>query len=279
MKVFFILLIILAAQQTGVAAGPLPQLLSVNAAADTTKLPDVIQQLDRPGNKGIRSYSGAHRYKSTYQTPDGTTLYYFSTEASIGCNRNEPASSKYYNDSGKLVASFPRQFSMKQAFKPFIAPGYKPADFSESAKGEYPEYFAMKATLLEEKKKAPADPFPQERSFTITAVLDNSLPFKAGELLKIHTKTGLWYFPKKGSHVQYKIIPQLSVRKSQTQCRVPPCPVIETKELVYFMATAQRFIRIANNQFFISTTKYPDANTPAKAIEIKWKTAFELKAD
>lgn len=250
-----------------------------NAKADSSTLPACIKKLDRPGSSGIKSYNGGSRYTGMYQLKNGKALFSFRTEASIGCNRNEPASAKYYNDSCKLVASFPIKFSITQGFKPFVADGYLAADFRESSQGDYPAYFAKEEKLAAEKKATPQDPFPKEKSFKITSVTDDVFSFKKGDVIKIHTKSGLWHFPPKQSFKKYKIIPQLALTKIEAKCRVAPCFTTEKKELVYFAESIQRFIKIEQNILFISTTKQPDANTPTKAIELKWEPAYDLKAE
>ncbi len=249
-----------------------------NAKADSSTLPTCIQKLNRPGSSGIRSYSGGSRYTGMYKLNNGRSVYSFRTEASIGCNRNEPASSKYYSDSCELVASFPIKFSIKQGFKPFVADGYQVADFRESSQGDYPAYFAEEEKIVAEKKRSPQDPFPKEKSFKIVKVTDDVFSFKRGDVIKIHTKSGLWHFPPKGTLKKFKIVPQLAVTKIEAKCKVPPCFTTEKKELVYFAGSIQRFIKIEQDVLFISTTKQPDANTPTKAIELKWKPAYDLKA-
>lgn len=246
---------------------------------DSTPVPGCIKKLSGPGKKGIRSYSGGLQYTGIYKLNNGKHLYAFRNEASNGCNLNEPAGNKYYNDSCKLVAKFPGKFSIKHGFKPFIAAGYVPADFVETTKGDYPLYFENLERSTTEKNKTTAvkDPFPTERSFTIAKVENDLLYFKTGDVIKIHTKTGLWHFRNKKLLTQYKIVPQLAIIKQIVICKQAPCPTVETKQLVYFMGASERFIDIRNNALVVSATKQKDANTPTTAIDISWQRAYRLK--
>lgn len=240
---------------------------------DTTELPICIQKLNSPGVKGIRSFRGARTFIKIYTTKRGQRLYAFRTEASIGCNRNEPAGTTYYNDSCKSVAWFINKFSIKQGFKPHIAAPYLHSDFEESTKGDYPAYFEQ---LEKTAKETVRDPFPKEKSFTIGKVENAFLDFQKGDLIRIHTKSGLWHYRNKKLLNNYKIVPQLTTITIQPQCKVAPCPAFDQKTLVYFVNAAERFVNVQNSYFLISKNTQKDATTPTKSINIEWIRSFEL---
>jgi hypothetical protein len=163
--------------------------------SDTTTLPSCIKALNHGGIMGIRSFAGARRYVKTYMLPNGEKTYLFQAGASIGCNRNEPASVKYYSGSCLLIASFPQNFSMNKGFRPMVAPGYLPEDFPEARAGEYPQYFALlsdrKVENVVKSSARPVDPFPVEKRYIIDGISDNLLKAKSGDSFTISTKQGL----------------------------------------------------------------------------------------
>jgi hypothetical protein len=247
--------------------------------ADSLNLPSCIAKLNKPGSKSIRFYSGGHKFQRIYTLEDGRVLYAFLSEASIGCNSNEPASTKYYNDSCKLVAKFPLKFSIKQAFKPFFANGFKPENFEESKRGDYVEYFAN----LKEQSNGKTefnrvyDFLQNEKSFTIKKVFNDVLKFKVGDIVKADKKSGLRHYRNGKLINNYKIIPQLTTIRTQPQCRVAPCPPIETKTIVYYLETTKRFINFSFNALMMSVNAEEYPNTPNKSINIAWEKAYDLK--
>ncbi|QEC42588.1 hypothetical protein [Pseudobacter ginsenosidimutans] len=252
--------------------------------SDSVVLPECIKKLTAPPGKVIRASIGAKQFRKTYTMENGKILYVLHSQASIGCNMNEPASTKYYNDSCKMVASFPTRFSIKQGFKPFVAAGYKPDDFPEAAQGDYPEYFA---NLKKEKTTnkiivsdaKPTDPFPVEKEFTVIGVDDNVLDLKKGDIVRISTKNGLRIFRNDKLLNNYKLVPQLSTIKIEAKCKVPPCFTTLTKALVYHMGGIKRFVEIRNNAFMISATQYADAPSPTRSIELSWRIAYALRSE
>lgn len=251
--------------------------------ADSVVLPECIKKLSAPPGKGIRSSLGAKKFRKIHTLENGRILYVFHSQPSIGCHINEPASTKYYNDSCKLVASFPHNFSSKKGFKPFVAAGYAPADFPEAAAGDYPAYFAN----LEKEKTAirvikndakPKDPFPIEKTFSVMLVQENVMDLKKGDVLKVSTKAGLKHYRDNKLLNQFKLIPQLTTIRVEAKCKVPPCFVTETNALVYYMGAIKRFIEIRNNTFMISAGEYQDAVSPAANIQLSWQKAYGLNA-
>lgn len=248
---------------------------------DSVVLPDCIKKLTAPPGKVIRASIGAKQFRKVYRLENGSVLYVLHSQASIGCNMNEPASTKYYNDSCKMVASFPTKFSIKQGFKPFVAAGYKPGDFPEAAQGDYPAYFAG----LQKEKTAnkiivsdtkPTDPFPAEKEFTVVSMDENILDLKKGDVIKISTKNGLKVYRNKKLLNNYKLVPQLTTIKIEAKCKVPPCFITLTKALVYHMESVKRFVEIRNNAFMISATQYAATPSPTDNIELSWKMAYGL---
>ena len=233
---------------------------------DSNLLPSCIKALSKPASKGIRSSIGSLRYVKKHILKDGRMLYAFQSNASIGCHVNEPESTKYYNDSCKLVAWFPMRFSIKQGFKPFIAAGYTITDFGETSKGDYPAYFAtlektIAANKIAASKIRPPDPFPVENFFKINVVKEQILDFKKGDVLSISTKNGLKHYRNKKLLNTYKIIPQL---------------ISDENRFVYFLENAQRLIDIQNNILLFSTSTFKDANSGNIEVKILWKSAFLL---
>jgi hypothetical protein len=251
--------------------------------SDSAVLPECIKKLSSPPVKGIRSSLGAKQYRKTHTLGNGKKLYVFSSQASIGCNINEPAGTKYYNDSCKMVASFPANFSIKKGFKPFVAAGYKPGDFPEAAQGDYPAYFANQEKVKTAKRivvsdAKPKDPFPVEKEYKVIGVEDDVLNLKKGDALRISTKNGLKHYRNNKLLNNYKLIPQLTTVMIEAQCRVPPCFTTETKVLVYYLDHVKRFVEVKNNTVLISTTLHEDAVTPTKEIKLSWKAAYGLSA-
>lgn len=250
---------------------------------DSTILPECIKKLTGPGKKSIRSSLGAKQYRKTHTLKNGKKLYVFSSQASIGCHINEPAGTKYYNDSCKMVASFPANFSIKKGFRPFVAAGYNPDDFPEALLGDYPAYFInqekAKTAVKIIKSNAPAkDPFPVEKEYKVIVVDDDVLNLKKGDFLKISTKNGLKHYRNNKLLNNYKLIPQLTTILIEAQCRVPPCFTTETKVLVYYMDQVKRFIEIRNNTLMVSTSLHQHANSPTQNIALSWKAAYGLNA-
>ncbi|MGN6420789.1 MAG: hypothetical protein ACTHMC_24980 [Pseudobacter sp.] len=250
---------------------------------DSVVLPECIKKLTAPPAKGVRASLGAKQFRHTYLLKNGNTLYVLHSKPSIGCHINEPASTKYYNDSCKLVASFPTKFSIKQGFKPYVADGYKPEDFPEAAQGDYPAYFQKQQKAGTENRiiisdARAKDPFPVERKFSITAVEDDVLNWKRGDVISISTKSGLKHYRNNKLLNNYKIVPQLTTTKTEAQCRVPPCFTTITNVLVYHMDGIRRFVEIRNNGFMISSSEYADAPSPTKNIDLTWKRAYTVSA-
>ena len=249
---------------------------------DTAALPSCVKALNHGGIRGIRSFAGARRYVKTFFLPNGEKTYLFQSSASIGCNRNEPASMKYYSGSCLLIASFPQNFSMNKGFRPLVAPGYMPADFPEARAGEYPQYFAL---LLDRKDEnvikssaRPVDPFPVQKRYIINNISENILNAKPGDFFTISTKQGLIHSRAKKILTSYKLVPQLTTILTEAQCKVPPCFKIERKILVYYNEHLHRFIDIRNNSLMISQAKFENANTPTQAVPIAWKKAYGINA-
>ena len=166
---------------------------------DSIILPDCIKKLTKPSSKGIRSSIGGMNFMKIHTLNNGKKLYVFISQASIGCRINQPESTDYYNDSCKMVASFPLRFSMKQGFKPFISSDYVFTDFDEAGKGDYPAYFAKlektsKLKNSETVKKNPTEQFSSEKFFTIEFVKEAILGFKKGDKIGISTKNGLKHY-------------------------------------------------------------------------------------
>lgn len=251
--------------------------------ADSVVLPECIKKLTAPPGKGIRVSFGAKQFRRVHTLESGKILYVFHSQPSIGCHINEPASTKYYNDSCKMVASFPAKFSIKQGFKPFVAVGYKPEDFPEAAQGAYPAYFAKQGKAKTENRivvsdAKPKDPFPVEKEYTITGVKEDVLNWRKGDVVRISTKNGLKHYRNNKLMNNYKIVPQLTTTRVEAQCRVPPCFTTITKVLVYYMDGIKRFVEIRNNGFMISAEQHESAPGPAKNIDLSWKTAYAVSA-
>ena len=248
---------------------------------DSTALPECIKKLSRPGSNGVRSFNGGQQYTHIHLLQNGKTLYAFRNEASIGCNRNEPAGTKYYDDSCRLAAYFPGKFSITQGFKPFIATGYLPSDFKESSQGDYPLYFSKQQTSTAtspKKEETVKDNYATEKWFVLGKEITPLLGFKTGDVIKVHTATGLWHYRNKKLLNQYKMVPQLTIITQKIVCARAPCPPIVTKKLVYFIGAAERFIDVSFNSLLISESKQKDAATPAAALETNWTRAFELRS-
>lgn len=248
--------------------------------ADTSSLPSCIKKLSHGGIKGVRSFAGARRYVKTLVLPSGEKTYLFQVGASIGCNRNEPVSMKYYSESCILVASFPQNFSMNKGFIPVVANGYLPADFPEARVGEYPKYFASlldrKVRNVVKSNSRPVDPFPVQKTYFISGMHDNVFNAKPGDFFTISTKEGLIHYRAKKLHANYKLVPQLTTIFIDAQCRVPPCFTIERKILVYYNDQLHRFIDIRNDSLMISKAKVQDVNTPNLEVPIVWKKAYGI---
>lgn len=248
---------------------------------DSTALPDCIKELSKPPSTGIRSSIGRRTYWHSYALKTGEKLYAFTTGRSIGCNVNTPAGTEYYNSSCRQVAFFPGNFSVKKAFKPYIAAGYQPSDFKESTEGDYPLYFARQEQAAAEKANTgrafvPTDPFVIEKTFKIGTMRAPLLQFKTGDVIRISSKTGLKHYRNKKLLNNYKIIPQQTMIMIQIQCRVPPCPKIKSPRIVYYLESAKRFIDINNNMLHISIDTYTADNLPDKTMLMSWKTAYLL---
>lgn len=248
---------------------------------DTTGLPECIKKLNKPSSKGIRVSFGAMQYQKMYTLMNGEKLYAFYSQPSLGCHVNEPASIKYYNESCRLAASFPRNFSLKKGFKPYIAGGYQPEDFPEAAQGEYPVYFAnlkknpaVKTIVVNNPK--PKDPFPVEQTFKIGKAENQLLGFKTGDVIRISTKSGLKHYRNQKLLNNYKLIPQQTIITVEAKCKVPPCFKTETNELVYYLGAASRFIDIRGDQLCMSATTYREADKPSTATKLSWKNAYQL---
>lgn len=249
--------------------------------SNTVVLPDCIKKLTAPPAKVIRTSIGARQFRRTHTLVNGQQLFVFNAHPSIGCHINEPASTKYYSDNCKLVASFPNNFSIKKGFTPFIAPGYKPEDFPEAAQGDYPAYFtnlekaaANRRVIYSDAK--PVDPFPMEKVYKVTHVDENPLTVEKGDALRISTKAGLKHYRNNKLVNTYKLVPQLSTIKVDAQCRVPPCFTTVTKVLVYYMEGIKRFVAVRNNTLLISVDEHHGALTPTKIIELTWRPAYGL---
>lgn len=249
--------------------------------ADTSGLPECIKKLIKPATKGIRASSGARQYQKMYTLANGKKVYAFYAQPSIGCNINEPASVKYYDESCKLAASFPLDFSLKKGFKPYISADYQPEDFSESAQGEYPLYFAnlkknpaVKTIVVNNPK--PKDPFPVEKTFKIGKADNQLLNFKTGDVIRVSTKSGLKHYRNQKLLNNYKLIPQQTIITVEAKCKVPPCFKTETNELVYYLGAASRFIDIRGGQLLTSALTYQDNTQPTIAKKLQWKTAYQL---
>jgi hypothetical protein len=248
---------------------------------DTTALPDCIKELNRPSSTSIRSSLGRRTYWHNYVLKTGEKLYAFTTGGSIGCNINSPAGTEYYNSSCRQVAFFPGNFSVKLAFKPYIAAGYQPSDFKESTEGDYPLYFARQEQAAAEKVNTghafvPKDPFITEKTFKIGTMREPLLQFKTGDVIRISSKTGLRHYRNQKLLNNYKIIPQQTTIMIQPQCRVAPCPKIKTIRWVYYLGAASRFIDINNQMLHISADTYTTDHLPDKASQLPWKTAYLL---
>ena len=128
------------------------------------------------------------------------------------------------------------------------------------------------------KQFRPQDPFPVEKQFKIASQDQEHrlLDFRKNDVIRISTKNGLKHYRNKQLLNTYKIIPQLAIIKIQPQCRVAPCPPIDTKVLVYYLEPAERFISIRNNTFLVSDSTYSHADTPTTALRLVWKKAYGL---
>lgn len=128
------------------------------------------------------------------------------------------------------------------------------------------------------KKFRPQDPFPSEKEFKITSEdkAHQLLDFRKNDVIRISTGNGLKHYRNKRLLNTYKIIPQLAVITIQPQCRVAPCPPVDTKVLVYYMGAAERFINIRNNALLISADTHKDADSPTTALRLAWKRAYVL---
>lgn len=248
---------------------------------DTTELPACIKKLIKPSSKGIRVSFGAMQYQKMYTLANGEKLYAFYSQPSLGCHINEPASIKYYNESCKLAASFPRNFSLKKGFKPYISTGYQPENFPEAAQGDYPIYFsdlkknpAVKTIVVNNPR--PKDPFPVEKIFKIGKADYQLLNFKIGDVIKVSTKSGLKHYRNQKLLNNYKLIPQQTIITVEAQCKVPPCFKTETNELVYYLGAASRFIDIRGDRLLMSALTYQNTNKPTIATKLEWKTAYQL---
>lgn len=123
----------------------------------------------------------------------------------------------------------------------------------------------------------PEDPFPKEKSFIIGKVINPLLPFKKGDLIQIHTQTGLRHYRNKKLVNHYKIAPQLILDSIEAKCHVAPCFTTVSNKLVYYVGGVERFIDIKIDRLFVSGTIQKAANTPTKPVSIVWKQAYDLK--
>lgn len=243
---------------------------------DSVIVPECIKKLSRPGTKGIRSFNGGQQYTQALVLKNGKPIYAFNSEASIGCNSNQPAGTKYYNDSCRMIAYFPGRFSIKQGFKPFVANDHIPEDFPESSKGDYPAYFTQLAKTTRENNAKVSNPFPVEKTFRIGKKEEGLLDFKTDDVIKISTRDGLRHYRNNVLVNNYKILPQLAIFTIEAKCKVAPCFTYDTNEVVFYLDGSQRFIDIRNNTFFISINQYSYLNKPTSTMRIPWKKAYQL---
>ncbi|MCP9751370.1 hypothetical protein EGI32_10340 [Ferruginibacter sp. HRS2-29] len=243
---------------------------------DSVNVPECIKKLSRPGSKSIRSYNGGQQFTKPYTLKNGKTVFAFNSEASIGCNSNQPAGTKYFDDSCRMIAYFPGRFSIRQGFKPFVANEYEPTDFPEASTGDYPVYFAELAKTTQENNAKVRNPFPVEKTFRIGKKEDNSLDFKTGDIIRISTRNGLRHYRNNVLVNNYKILPQLAIFTIEAKCKVAPCFTIDKNEVVFYLDGSQRFIDIRNNTFFVSINRYSYLNKPASTMRIPWKKAYQL---
>ena len=237
-----------------------------NLPNDSIILPDCIKKLTKPSSKGIRSSIGGMNFMKIHMLNNRKKLYVFISQASIGCHINQPESNDYYNDSCKMVASFPLRFSIKQGFKPFMSSDYVFTDFDEAGKGDYPAYFAKLEKTNKEKnlstiKKNPPEQFSLEKFFTISLIKEGILGFKKGDKIGISTKNGLKHYRNEKLLNTYKIIPQL---------------IKEENRFVYFLGEAKRFIDVQDNQLLVSVARYENESPTLNHNKIGWKPSFVL---
>ncbi|MET0462981.1 MAG: hypothetical protein ABW007_07500 [Chitinophagaceae bacterium] len=130
------------------------------------------------------------------------------------------------------------------------------------------------------KQFRPPDRFPVEKQFRIVSEeKEFQLPgFKKGDVIRISTKNGLKHYRNKRLLNTYKIVPQPTIIKIQPQCKVAPCPPIDSPVLVYHMGHAERYIDIRNNSLLISDSTYKDPDPSTKALRIKWRKAYGLSS-
>ncbi|MCG2618139.1 hypothetical protein LZZ85_27800 [Terrimonas sp. NA20] len=128
------------------------------------------------------------------------------------------------------------------------------------------------------KQFRPPDRFPVEKQFQVLSEdKEHRLPdVRKGDVIRISTKNGLKHYRNKRLLNTYKIIPQPATITIQPQCKVAPCPPIDTQVLVYYMGSAERYIDIRNNSLLISDSSYKDQDTSKKALRLKWKKAYGL---
>ncbi|RYD81100.1 MAG: hypothetical protein EOP53_07130 [Sphingobacteriales bacterium] len=146
---------------------------------------------------------------------------------------------------------------------------------------KYPSYFAQAKKAHQDstdKKEKLTDHFATEKWFTLGTQITPLLNFKKGDVLKIHTATGLWHYRNKKLLNQYKIVPQLATITQRIVCARAPCPPVVTNKLVYFLGASERFIDIRFNGLLVSETKQKDANSPNKALQTKWIKAYDIKS-
>lgn len=125
--------------------------------------------------------------------------------------------------------------------------------------------------------KKPEDPFREKKIFVIRKVVNNTLPFKKGDIIKIHRQKGLAHYRNKVLLNQYKIVPQPVTKRQDIVCHQPPCPPVITQRIIYFIGTSERFIDISFNKLLVSKNKYEDANAVTQVENKFWIVACELK--
>ena len=232
---------------------------------DSTSLPECVKALSSPSYTADRTAIGSMQYIKTNMLKNGKKLYVFNLKASIGCNINEPERTAYFNDSCKIVASFPVKFFAKDRHKPFVSADYAVSDFPEATKGEYPAYFASLKKADKDRTEANGQikatyPFLAEKSFKIDNVLLKILDFKKGDSISVSAKNGLKHFRNKKFLNTYKIIPYI-IKK-------------ENKYVYIFDQADVQYIDIKKNKLYISV--FNRHVSPYEPLVINWKPALIL---